>query len=87
MGCFNSATVICAEATTSGKTCKGDSGGAIVADRNGDGVWVQYGIVSFGTGPNGGADCGEGTHDCFTDVSMWTDELMIIIANDLGESV
>lgn len=83
-GCLNLATVICAEATTSGQTCGGDSGGAIVADRNGDGIWVQYGIVSFGTGPNGAVYCGERTHLGYTDVSMWTDQLMTIIANDLG---
>ena len=76
--------MICAKETTSGETCKGDSGGAIVADRDNDGVWVQYGIVSFGTGPNGVADCGENTHSGYTDVSQWTDRLMSIIANDQG---
>ena len=82
-GCFNSATVICAKATSSGQTCGGDSGGAVVADRNGDGVWVQYGIVSIGLGPNGPAKCGERTHLGYTDVSIWTDQLMnIIIANN-----
>ena len=86
-GCINSPTILCAKEISSGAICAGDSGSAVVADRDGDGVWVQYGIVSFGTNANGGAGCGDATHEGYTDVSLWTDRLISIIANDLGESV
>ena len=80
-GCFGSPTVICAEKTpdTDGATCKGDSGGPVVADRDGDGVWVQYGLVSIGTGPDGVYPCGQGTHSGFTDVSQWTDKIISLV--------
>ena len=42
----NDYTIFCARYRT-GSHCSGDSGGAAVADRNGDGIWVLYGIVSF----------------------------------------
>ena len=57
-----------------GKTCGGDSGGAIVADRNGDGTWLLYGIVSFGTG------CGTSTgYSGYVDVAAWTDTILPMI--------
>ena len=42
----NDHAIFCARYRT-GKHCEGDSGGAAVADRDGDGIWVLYGIVSF----------------------------------------
>lgn len=40
-----------------GRVCGGDSGGTAVADRDADGVWVQYGIMSYITGPQGVSNC------------------------------
>ena len=53
-GCLKCPTVICARVDSGGKACGGGSGGPIVADRNNDGVWVQYGVAAFGMG----ASCG-----------------------------
>ena len=44
--CANKPGVICGKYKT-GRVCKGDSGGALVADRDGNGAWVQYGIMSY----------------------------------------
>ena len=40
--------MLCAKYET-GRVCVGDSGGALVADRDNNGVWVLYGVVSFGS--------------------------------------
>ena len=55
----------------SGKICSGDSGGPAVADLDGDGRWVQYGIHSFGTIKQ----CGAG-RDGYEEVSQWTDTIL-----------
>ena len=69
--CNNPATptAVCAEPVT-GKICGGDSGGPTVADLDGDGRWVLYGINSFG-----GYPCGKGG-DGYEDVSQWTDTIL-----------
>ena len=72
--CFNKPNVVCAR-KDGGYTCGGDSGGPAVVDRNNDGIWVQYGLVSFG---NGG--CGVKDHTGFTDVSVWADQLISIVS-------
>ena len=54
----------------SGKVCKGDSGGPAVADLDGDGRWVQYGIHSIASDP-----CGTGI-DGYEEVSQWTDTIL-----------
>ena len=65
--------VICSR-YQNGKTCGGDSGGAIVADRNGDGTWLLYGIVSFGTA------CGTSSgYSGYVSVSAWTDTILAMI--------
>ena len=50
--CGSRPKVLCAK-YKSGRVCGGDSGGPLVADRDNNGVWVQYGIMSFITGPIG----------------------------------
>ena len=67
-------TAVCAKPIT-GKICGGDSGGPAVADLDGDGRWVLYGINSFG-----GVACGFGT-DGYEDVSQWTDTILEKITN------
>ena len=62
-------TAICARPIT-GKICGGDSGGPAVADLDGDGRWVQYGINSFAIG-----QCGLGI-DGYEEVSQWTDTIL-----------
>ena len=44
----NTPSVFCAKHQT-GVSCAGDSGGPVVADLDGNGRWVLYGIVSFGS--------------------------------------
>ena len=68
--------MICSRYLT-GKTCGGDSGGAVVADRDGDGRWVLYGIASFGTA------CGsrEG-YSGYVDVASFTNTILPLIAFD-----
>ena len=61
-----------------GYTCGGDSGGPAVADRDGDGTWVLYGLTSYGAGAEG-FECGKKTHTGFTDVSAFTDIIMSLI--------
>ena len=70
--------MICAKKTQDGETCTGDSGGPGVADRDGDGVWVQYGLVSFGVGPDD-VPCGQSMYTGFTDVSQWTDKIISLV--------
>ena len=66
-------TAVCASYKT-GKICPGDSGGPVVADRNGDGRWVLYGINAFSTG------CGSSSGlDGYEDVSQWTNIIMSMI--------
>ena len=55
----------------SGKICSGDSGGPAVADLDGDGRWVQYGIHSSGSS----LTCGRGI-DRYEEVSQWTDTIL-----------
>ena len=63
-------TVFCATDKT-GQVCSGDSGGPIVADRDGDGRWVLYGVVSFGN------PCGSSNPtEAFADVSLYADEIL-----------
>ena len=64
-------TDICA-ISISGKGCKGNSGGPAVADLDGDGRWVQYGINSFASPVK---PCGTGI-DGYEEVSQWTDTIM-----------
>ena len=80
-GCLGLSSVISAKETpdADGEGCKGDSGGPVVADLDRDGVWVQYGLVSFGTGPEGFILCGQATYSCFTDVSQWTDKVISLV--------
>ena len=73
--CGNRPGVVCAR-KDGGYTCGGDSGGPAVADQDGDGTWVQYGLVSFG---NGG--CAVKDHTAFTDVSTFVNTIMIVIGN------
>ena len=65
--CDNSRTptAFCAAYKT-GKICGGDSGGPVVADLDGDGRWVLYGVNSFGNG------CGNswGLYDGYEEVSQ-----------------
>ena len=64
---------ICSRYLT-GKTCGGDSGGAIVGDRNEDGTWLLYGIVSFGT------ECGTRSgYSGYVDVAAWTSTILPMI--------
>ena len=56
--CRGTPKVLCGKYKT-GRVCGGDSGGSAVADRNGDGVWVQYGIMSYIYGPIGVSYCFE----------------------------
>ena len=69
--------VVCAR-KDGGYTCGGDSGGPAVADRDNDGVWVQYGLVSFGNNAN----CGLKDKTGFTDVSVWADELISVVSEN-----
>ena len=54
---------------------------SMVAARNGDGVWVLYGVNSFGTMNRCNSLNG---YDGSTDVSAWTDQIMGIV-NDMGQ--
>ena len=45
-GNWGGQTIFCAR-PRSGISCAGDSGGPAVADMNGDGIWVLYGVVSY----------------------------------------
>ena len=73
--CGNRPGVVCAR-KDGGYTCGGDSGGPAVADQDGDGTWVQYGLVSFG---NGG--CAVKDHTAFTDGSTFADTILTLIIN------
>ncbi|XP_065073861.1 serine protease 7-like [Ochlerotatus camptorhynchus] len=57
-----SSSEFCAENSTDSQSCKGDSGGPVVAAEN-DGYWYQYGIVSWGS-PCGGM-FGNGNESAF----------------------
>ena len=57
-----------------GYTCGGDSGGPAVADQDGDGTWILYGLVSFG---NGG--CAVKDHTAFTDIFAFADTILSIV--------
>ena len=54
--CGGRPKVLCGKYKT-GRVCGGDSGGTAVADRDADGVWVQYGIMSYIKGPQGVSNC------------------------------
>ena len=64
--------VVCATYET-GRVCGGDSGGPVVADKDNDGRFVLYGIVSFGTVP---CNEGFGSYDGYSDVSNWYETII-----------
>ena len=66
--------MVCATYET-GRVCGGDSGGPVVADKDGDGRFVLYGIVSFGTVP---CNVGTGSYDGYADVSHWYERIISI---------
>ena len=57
-----------------GYTCGGDSGGPAVADLDGDGTWILYGLVSFGNGR-----CAVKDHTGFTDVFAFADTILSLV--------
>ena len=82
--CGGRPNVICGK-YKSGRVCGGDSGGTAVADRDGDGVWVQYGIMSYITGPSSSTGSSvrceakpeeDRDRDGFVDVSAYADEIL-----------
>ena len=77
--CGSGRGVVCAR-KDGGYTCGGDSGGPAVADRDTDGTWVLYGLTSFGIG-----GCGVKTHTGFTDVALFADTILALVAaNEAG---
>ena len=57
-----------------GRTCAGDSGGPLVQDKDSDGRWVLYGVLSFGRIP-----CnidGKTAYNGYIDVSQYYDTLI-----------
>ena len=71
--CGNRPGVVCAR-KDGGYTCGGDSGGPAVADQDGDGTWILYGLVSFG---NGG--CAVKDHTAFTDAFAFADTILSLV--------
>ena len=71
---------MCARYCT-GQPCSGDSGSSMVADRNADGIWVLYGVNSFGTMDKCNSING---YDGSTDVSAWTDQILTMV-NNMGQ--
>ena len=53
----------------------------MVADRNADGIWVLYGVNSFGTMDKCSSVNG---YDGSTDVSAWTDQILAMV-NNMGQ--
>ena len=78
--CHSVQGLVCAR-KDGGYTCGGDSGGPAVADRDNDGTWVLYGLTSFGTGA-AGSGCGVKTHTGFTDVAVFADTILSIVAKN-----
>ncbi|XP_059472963.1 transmembrane protease serine 9-like [Neocloeon triangulifer] len=68
-------TTICAQQPTK-STCQGDSGGPLVL-KNSDGVWMQIGIVSFGSSSGCLA-----APSCFSRVSSYIDWISQKISSD-----
>ena len=63
-----------------GKTCSGDSGGPLVQDKDTDGRWVLYGVLSFGAIPCNQAE--KSSFNGYIDVSHNYERLISLVRNN-----